>query len=110
RMFPESDERSGEVDETLSGRGARAWQTACEDAGESLRHPEESGTLLCLALLLLTQQVRAGPLARSGPDRAQDRAQVQRRTARMSPLWRIMSSKPFGATARTATMLHGLCR
>uniref|UniRef100_H3C834 Uncharacterized protein n=2 Tax=Tetraodon nigroviridis TaxID=99883 RepID=H3C834_TETNG len=70
-----------------------------------------AAALLCLALLLLTQQVRAGPLARSGPDRAPDRAQVQRRTARMSPLWRIMSSKPFGAYCQNSYECStGLCR
>ncbi|TNM93697.1 liver-expressed antimicrobial peptide 2 [Takifugu rubripes] len=72
-----------------------------------------AAAVLCLALLLLTQQVCAGPLVPSGPDRAPDgnRVQVQRRIARMTPLWRIMNSKPFGAYCQNSYECStGLCR
>ncbi|XP_028829521.1 liver-expressed antimicrobial peptide 2 [Denticeps clupeoides] len=54
----------------------------------------------CLILLVILQQVAAnpvrlpgGPVARSVP-REQS---ALRRIARMTPLWRIMGTKPFGA-------------
>lgn len=65
------------------------------------------------ARALVLEQVRAGPLARSSPDQVPDvnRAQAQRRTARMSPLWRIMNSKPFGAYCQNNYECStGLCR
>ncbi|XP_077401701.1 liver-expressed antimicrobial peptide 2 [Vanacampus margaritifer] len=73
-----------------------------EDGGVSLRRL--SLCLLMLLLLLLPQQVCSGPLA----------APVQsphKRVARMSPLWRIMNSKPFGAFCQNNYECStGLCR
>ncbi|XP_077357056.1 liver-expressed antimicrobial peptide 2 [Festucalex cinctus] len=62
-----------------------------EDGGISLRRV--SLCLLMLILLLLPQQVSSGPVA--GP--VQSPHPSHKRVARMSPLWRIMNSKPFGA-------------
>lgn len=59
------------------------------------------------------EQVCASPLARSGPEGVSDAhgAQAQRRIARMSPLWRIMNSKPFGAYCQSNYECStGLCR
>ncbi|KAM3589980.1 uncharacterized protein V6R79_001030 [Siganus canaliculatus] len=57
---------------------------------------------LGLVLLVLVQQVCSGPLVpqvQSRPDQGSDPSGVRalRRIARMTPLWRIMNSKPFGA-------------
>lgn len=65
------------------------------------------------AWALVFQQVCAGPLARYSPVRVPDvnRAQAQRRFARMSPLWRIMNSKPLGAYCQNNYECStGLCR
>ncbi|KAM9836955.1 liver-expressed antimicrobial peptide 2 [Aulostomus maculatus] len=64
-----------------------------------------SAVALCLVVLVLAQQVFAGPLGsqiRSGSDQSSDlrgthSIKTLKRTARMTPLWRIMNSKPFGA-------------
>ncbi|KAF3837366.1 hypothetical protein F7725_004830, partial [Dissostichus mawsoni] len=59
----------------------------------------KAAVALCIVLLMLTQQVCAGPLppqvrSEQSPDVS---VRSLRRTARMTPLWRIMSSKPYGA-------------
>ncbi|XP_061620602.1 liver-expressed antimicrobial peptide 2 [Phyllopteryx taeniolatus] len=59
--------------------------------------------LLLLLLLLLSQQVRASPV--------QSPCSAHKRLARMSPLWRIMNSKPFGAFCQNNyECATGLCR
>ncbi|XP_028329897.1 liver-expressed antimicrobial peptide 2 [Gouania willdenowi] len=67
---------------------------------------------VCIVLLLLLQQVNAGPLVlklRSRDGLGDQR--VLRRVARMSPLWRIMNSKPFGAYCQNNYECStGLCR
>ncbi|KAM6894982.1 liver-expressed antimicrobial peptide 2 [Lycodopsis pacificus] len=70
---------------------------------------------LCIVLLMLAQQVCAGPLApqvRSSADQeAESKAPALRRIARMTPLWRIMNSKPFGAYCQNNYECStGLCR
>ncbi|XP_068612212.1 liver-expressed antimicrobial peptide 2 [Brachionichthys hirsutus] len=74
----------------------------------------EKAFVLCVLLLMTAQQVCAGPLVpgvQSGPDRRADSVQVLRRAARMTPLWRIMNSKPFGAYCQNNYECStGLCR
>ncbi|XP_019960564.1 liver-expressed antimicrobial peptide 2 [Paralichthys olivaceus] len=70
---------------------------------------------LCIVLLMLAQQVCAGPLAsrlESDSDQSSDSSvHTLRRVARMTPLWRIMSSKPFGAYCQNNYECStGLCR
>ncbi|XP_035005230.1 liver-expressed antimicrobial peptide 2 [Hippoglossus stenolepis] len=70
---------------------------------------------LCFVLLMLAQQVCAGPLAsrlQSSSDQSSDSVvHTLRRVARMTPLWRIMSSKPFGAYCQNNYECStGLCR
>ncbi|CAB1432882.1 unnamed protein product [Pleuronectes platessa] len=70
---------------------------------------------LGFVLVVLTQQVCAGPLAsrlQSGSDHSSDSVvHTLRRVARMTPLWRIMSSKPFGAYCQNNYECStGLCR
>uniref|UniRef100_A0A672IDW0 Uncharacterized protein n=1 Tax=Salarias fasciatus TaxID=181472 RepID=A0A672IDW0_SALFA len=61
---------------------------------------------LCILVLMLIQQASAAPAAprvqplshRGGADtRGEHAVHTLRRIARMTPLWRIMNSKPFGA-------------
>ncbi|XP_028994272.1 liver-expressed antimicrobial peptide 2 [Betta splendens] len=74
--------------------------------------------ILCFVLLVLTQQVCAGPLGSqlSSPEqsprsRGGDRVQTLRRAARMTPLWRIMNSKPLGAFCQNNyECTTGICR
>ncbi|XP_044198358.1 liver-expressed antimicrobial peptide 2 [Thunnus albacares] len=80
----------------------------------------KAAVALCLVLLMLAQQVCAGPLAsrvQSSSDRSADSrgehtvVHTLRRIARMTPLWRIMNSKPFGAYCRNNYECStGLCR
>ncbi|XP_076581311.1 liver-expressed antimicrobial peptide 2 [Chaetodon auriga] len=76
----------------------------------------KAAVALCIVLLVLTQQVCAGPLVpqvQSGSDQRPDSSGVHtlRRIARMTPLWRIMSSKPFGAYCQNNYECStGLCR
>ncbi|XP_068164171.1 liver-expressed antimicrobial peptide 2 [Antennarius striatus] len=76
----------------------------------------KAAAVLCIVLLLMAQQVFAGPLVpqvRSSPDQRPDSGPVQvlRRIARMTPLWRIMNSKPFGAYCQNNYECStGLCR
>ncbi|KAL2079653.1 hypothetical protein ACEWY4_025397 [Coilia grayii] len=50
----------------------------------------------CLLTLLILQQVSAGPVLQ--PDHPTGSVQnVLRRVARMTPLWRILGTKPYGA-------------
>nr|XP_046237440.1 liver-expressed antimicrobial peptide 2 [Scatophagus argus] len=71
---------------------------------------------LCFVLLVLAQQVCAGPLvpqAQSTPERGAHSGGLHtlRRIARMTPLWRIMNSKPFGAYCQNHYECStGLCR
>ncbi|RVE60291.1 hypothetical protein OJAV_G00179610 [Oryzias javanicus] len=58
--------------------------------------------VMCAVLLLMGQQVCARPTASQGFGQRADvdvgqPAPALRRSARMTPLWRIMSSKPSGA-------------
>ncbi|KAM7377031.1 hypothetical protein PAMA_013694 [Pampus argenteus] len=86
---------------------------------KSLFTQRKAAVALCLVLLVLAQQVFAGPLAsqvRSSSDQGAD-SQVEhtihtlRRKARMTPLWRIMNSKPFGAYCQNSYECStGLCR
>ncbi|XP_036379063.1 liver-expressed antimicrobial peptide 2-like [Megalops cyprinoides] len=55
-------------------------------------------TARCLVALMLLHQVLCGPMA--APDDqtgSPPKAASQRREVRMTPLWRIMGSKPHGA-------------
>uniref|UniRef100_A0A667Y5A9 Liver-expressed antimicrobial peptide 2 n=1 Tax=Myripristis murdjan TaxID=586833 RepID=A0A667Y5A9_9TELE len=81
----------------------------------------KAAAALCLVLLVLAQQVCAGPVApldqvQSDSERPVDSlgaraAQAPRRTARMTPLWRLMNSKPFGAYCQyNYECSTGLCR
>ncbi|KAF1380837.1 hypothetical protein PFLUV_G00168150 [Perca fluviatilis] len=75
----------------------------------------KAAVALCIVLLMLAQQVCAGPLVpqvQSSADRKADSSgQTLRRTARMTPLWRIMNSKPFGAYCQNNYECStGLCR
>ncbi|CAK6981729.1 liver-expressed antimicrobial peptide 2 [Scomber scombrus] len=86
---------------------------------KSVFNQRKAAVALCLVLLMLAQQVCAGPLAspgQSSPDHSPDSQGEQtirtlRRIARMSPLWRIMNSKPFGAYCQNNYECStGLCR
>ncbi|XP_063043064.1 liver-expressed antimicrobial peptide 2 [Engraulis encrasicolus] len=68
----------------------------------------------CLLALLILQQVSAGPVLQ--PDSPSGSVQkVLTRVARMTPLWRIMGTKPFGAYCQnnyecsTGTCRKGHC-
>ncbi|XP_041636114.1 liver-expressed antimicrobial peptide 2 [Cheilinus undulatus] len=71
---------------------------------------------LSFVLLVLAQQVCAGPLAKqvmSSSDQKADSTRVLtlRRVARMTPLWRIMNSKPAGAYCQNNYECStGICR
>ncbi|XP_061664547.1 liver-expressed antimicrobial peptide 2-like [Syngnathoides biaculeatus] len=59
--------------------------------------------LLVVLVLVLSQQVRPSPVPSPGS--------AHKRLARMSPLWRIMNSKPFGAFCQNNyECATGLCR
>ncbi|XP_013873708.1 liver-expressed antimicrobial peptide 2 [Austrofundulus limnaeus] len=70
----------------------------------------------CIAVLILAQQAHAGPLVsqvQSSSVQSADSAgeHTLRRMARMTPLWRIMSSKPSGAFCQNNFECStGLCR
>ncbi|XP_070786058.1 liver-expressed antimicrobial peptide 2 [Enoplosus armatus] len=76
----------------------------------------KAAVALCIVLLMLAQQVYAGPLVppvQSSSDQKADSSGVHalRRIARMTPLWRIMNSKPFGAYCQNNYECStGLCR
>ncbi|XP_018559306.1 liver-expressed antimicrobial peptide 2 [Lates calcarifer] len=79
----------------------------------------KAAVALCIVLLMLVQQVFAGPLTsqvQSSPDQSADSrgehiVHTLRRIARMTPLWRIMNSKPFGAYCQNNYECStGLCR
>nr|WMZ41775.1 liver-expressed antimicrobial peptide 2 isoform A [Thamnaconus modestus] len=84
--------------------------------GKVLFTQKKAGVALCMVLLVLAQQVCAGPLGpqvRSSSEQQVDlpRVQTLRRSARMSPLWRIMNSKPHGAYCQNNyECSSGLCR
>ncbi|XP_011485975.1 liver-expressed antimicrobial peptide 2 isoform X1 [Oryzias latipes] len=67
---------------------------------------KRAAAVMCALLLLMgQQQVCARPMASQAQSGSEQRADVNvqqpvpalRRSARMTPLWRIMSSKPSGA-------------
>uniref|UniRef100_A0A3Q3WMY8 Uncharacterized protein n=1 Tax=Mola mola TaxID=94237 RepID=A0A3Q3WMY8_MOLML len=73
----------------------------------------KAAVVLSFLLLLLIQQVSAGPLGPSGADQRAHPSGVGtlRRMARMTPLWRIMNSKPFGAYCQNNfECATGICR
>ncbi|XP_062372237.1 liver-expressed antimicrobial peptide 2 [Sardina pilchardus] len=68
----------------------------------------------CLVTLLILQQVSAGPVLQ--PNNPAGSVQsAPKRVARMTPLWRIMGTKPFGAYCQnnyecsTGTCRKGHC-
>ncbi|XP_056156601.1 liver-expressed antimicrobial peptide 2 [Lampris incognitus] len=76
---------------------------------------------LCLVLLMLAPQVQAGPVLQQGRVRSSYEQSFSRqvdrgfpalkRTVRMTPLWRILSSKPHGAHCqKNYECSTGLCR
>ncbi|XP_061566083.1 liver-expressed antimicrobial peptide 2 [Cololabis saira] len=80
--------------------------------------PRKAGVAVCI-LLLIIAQVCAVPLASrvqsSSDQRANSREEhplgTLRRVARMTPLWRIMNSKPSGAFCQNHFECStGLCR
>ncbi|KAM4564160.1 liver-expressed antimicrobial peptide 2 [Fundulus diaphanus] len=75
--------------------------------------------VMCIAVILLAQEAQAGPLVsrvQSSSDQVRDlrgehMEHMLRRVARMTPLWRIMSSKPSGAFCQNNfECATGLCR
>uniref|UniRef100_A0A673AZL7 Liver-expressed antimicrobial peptide 2 n=1 Tax=Sphaeramia orbicularis TaxID=375764 RepID=A0A673AZL7_9TELE len=63
---------------------------------------QRKATAVCVVLLIVIQQVCTGPVVSLGQSsdpepQVPHRVHTPRRTARMTPLWRIMNSKPFGA-------------
>ena len=76
----------------------------------------KAAVALCFVLIMLAQQVCAGPLVpqvqSSSPQQADSSGvHALRRIARMTPLWRIMNSKPFGAYCQNNYECStGLCR
>lgn len=79
----------------------------------------KTAVALSIVLLMLAQQVCAGPLVSqvqsssdlSADSRGEQTVHILRRIARMTPLWRIMNSKPFGAYCQNNyECLTGLCR
>ncbi|XP_005750985.1 liver-expressed antimicrobial peptide 2 [Pundamilia nyererei] len=80
---------------------------------------KKAAAALCIVLLMVAQQVCAGPLVsqdqssflQSADLRGSDVVHAPRRIARMTPLWRIMNSKPFGAYCQNNYECStGLCR
>nr|AIZ00779.1 liver-expressed antimicrobial peptide 2B precursor [Plecoglossus altivelis] len=52
----------------------------------------------CLLAVLLLQQISCGPVpSRTGGQSDLEDRGVLKRSARMTPLWRVMGNKPFGA-------------
>ncbi|XP_060887761.1 liver-expressed antimicrobial peptide 2 [Labrus mixtus] len=82
----------------------------------SLFTQRKAAVALCFVLLVLAQQVCAGPLVQqvhsiSGQKEVSTGVQALRRVARMTPLWRIMNSKPFGAYCQNNYECStGICR
>ncbi|TNN41923.1 Liver-expressed antimicrobial peptide 2 [Liparis tanakae] len=76
-----------------------------------MRQSDAAALAACaVLLLLLSQQVCAGPV-RSGSEPSPAWSGPRRRAARMTPLWRIMNSKPFGAYCQNHYECStGLCR
>ncbi|XP_054457277.1 liver-expressed antimicrobial peptide 2 [Anoplopoma fimbria] len=75
----------------------------------------KAAVALCIVLLMMTHQVCAGPLVpqvqSSSDQKVDSNFPTLRRTARMTPLWRIMNSKPFGAYCQNNyECATGLCR
>ncbi|KAM6908984.1 liver-expressed antimicrobial peptide 2 [Xenentodon cancila] len=79
----------------------------------------KAAVAVCILLLIAAQQVCAGPLAshvQSSSDqssglRGELAVGTLRRVARMTPLWRIMNSKPSGAFCQNNFECStGLCR
>nr|XP_015801855.2 liver-expressed antimicrobial peptide 2 [Nothobranchius furzeri] len=75
--------------------------------------------VICITVLILAQQALTGPLVlqvqSSSDQRANSRGErtvhTLRRVARMTPLWRIMSSKPSGAFCQNDfECVTGLCK
>ncbi|KAK7910492.1 hypothetical protein WMY93_015176 [Mugilogobius chulae] len=68
--------------------------------------------VVLLFWILLIQQILAGPVVPVGESLSQEGAvRVLRRTARMSPLWRVLNSKPLGAYCQNNNECStGLCR
>ncbi|XP_034020451.1 liver-expressed antimicrobial peptide 2 [Thalassophryne amazonica] len=70
-----------------------------------------AGAALCIVLLLMAQQVCAAPVVSWVQGSGPQPGQVLRRVARMTPLWRSLSSKPFGAYCQSnIECFSGLCR
>ncbi|KAG7218671.1 hypothetical protein INR49_019795 [Caranx melampygus] len=88
--------------------------------GKSFFSQRKAAVTLCVVMFLLVQQVCAGPLAsqvQPGSDQSpagpkgEVSVHTQRRIARMTPLWRIMNSKPFGAYCQNNYECStGICR
>ncbi|XP_040038862.1 liver-expressed antimicrobial peptide 2 isoform X2 [Gasterosteus aculeatus] len=83
--------------------------------GKGFFVPSGTAAVLCVVLLLMAQQALAGALApRPRPGvapGAEWNVPVPRRVARMTPLWRIMNSKPLGAYCQNNYECStGLCR
>ncbi|MCJ8740746.1 hypothetical protein PDJAM_G00062500 [Pangasius djambal] len=78
-----------------------------------MQHYNQTVTILCLLALLFTMhQVSSAPALLSGvtSDIEQSDA-VLHRKARMTPLWRILASKPHGAYCHDHIECStGLCR
>ncbi|XP_041842378.1 liver-expressed antimicrobial peptide 2 [Melanotaenia boesemani] len=79
----------------------------------------KAAVAMCIVLLMFAQQVCAGPVprqAQSSSDQSKGSVgghtmSTLRRVVRMTPLWRIMSSKPSGAFCQNNFECStGLCR
>ncbi|KAF3697696.1 Liver-expressed antimicrobial peptide 2 [Channa argus] len=79
----------------------------------------KAAVALCIVLLMLAHQVCAGPWAfqvqssseQNAGSRSEDTLRILRRITRMTPLWRIMNSKPFGAYCQNNyECTTGICR
>ncbi|XP_043100468.1 liver-expressed antimicrobial peptide 2 [Puntigrus tetrazona] len=73
------------------------------------------GALLawCLVFLVFVQQVHCNPVPKSDTPSAsaQEGQRSPKRTARMTPLWRIMGTKPHGAYCQNNHECStGICR
>ncbi|XP_062311664.1 liver-expressed antimicrobial peptide 2 [Osmerus eperlanus] len=67
----------------------------------------------CLLAMLLVQQISCGPVPsridQSGPE--DGAVGILKRTARMTPLWRVMGSKPYGAYCQNHVECStGICK
>ncbi|XP_034532541.1 liver-expressed antimicrobial peptide 2 [Notolabrus celidotus] len=77
----------------------------------SFVNQRKAAVALCFVLVVLAQQVCAGPLVHQVQRADSTGVQTLRRVARMTPLWRIMNSKPFGAYCQNNYECStGLCR